>query len=346
MTERLDVQYSTWDSVATSNPSWVQYYLQNSDGNYEIYIGHADYIFVATADGADKTAFEANHKTGATSVPSYNEAKALYVGLSVPRRPANSRGANVIQLMPPEASRLDLITPNWCDRTTWVDQSLEIDGETLTDSGDGLTFNSAHANWIDTGHGRITDENKLDTKYRPIVKDNGVIKTEDDPFGGTQNDYSINYATGSVTFHSAPTGPVTADYWYESGSLWTLKPAAGKIIRLTAVEVQFSENVVMNDTVQFQVYVGGSPYGSPVLYKRFTDFVNAAEGSYPSIPAMAGAQRGTNSPIRVFRWPYKERGTTDLKASLAMEIRISLLANNAFGGEFGTATFYGVTEDE
>jgi hypothetical protein len=41
-----------------------------------------------------------------------------------------------------------------------------------------------------------------------------------------------------------------------------------------------------------------------------------------------------------------ERGTTDLLSSLAMEIRISLLSDGVFGGEFATATFYGVTEDE
>jgi hypothetical protein len=263
------------------------------------------------------------------------------------RKPAqNSHGANLIQVVPPEASRLDLITPNWCDKTTWVEQSTEVTGQTLTDSGDGLTFNSADSNWIDIEHGLITDENRLDTKYKIAVYDNGVLQTADEPFGGTQNDYSVDYSAGSVTFHNAPTGPVTADFWKATTSVWTMAPAAGKVIRLTAVELQFSEDVVMNDTVQFQVYVGGSPYGDPVLYKRFTDFVNAAEGSFPAIPAMAGAARGTSSPIRIFRWPYMERGTTDLLSSLAMEIRISLLSDGVFGGEFATATFYGVTEDE
>ena len=260
--------------------------------------------------------------------------------------PKTSAGVQKVQLVAPEGTRLDLITPNWCDKSTWVQESAEVLAETLTDSGDGLTFNSINANWIDTSHGLITDEDRLDAKYLPVIKANGVLQVEDDPFGGTQNDYSLDYASGDVTFHAAPTGPITADYWKAGTSLWTLAPAAGKVIRLTAVELQFSEDVVMNDTVQFQVYVGGGPYGDPVLYKRFTDFVNASEGSFPAIPAMAGAGRGTRSPIRIFRWPYLDRGTTDLKSSLAMEIHISLVSNTSFGGEFATATFYGVTEDE
>jgi hypothetical protein len=53
-----------------------------------------------------------------------------------------------------------------------------------------------------------------------------------------------------------------------------------------------------------------------------------------------------SGPVRIFRWPYAERGTTDLKSSLVMEIRVCLENDVEFGGDFAVATFYGTSETE
>jgi len=258
-----------------------------------------------------------------------------------------SRGFDRVQADPPEGARLQVVSQNWCDPCTWYTEAIQITDEVLTDSGNGLTYTSSHAHWIDTYHGRLTGETYLDTSNKAIVKVGGVTKTEDTPFGpGGDEDFSIDYATGSVTFHGAPGGRVTATYRHQNGSMWKIAPLSGKVLRVTDVEVQFSSDVVINDSIIFSLYVGGNPYGSPTIYKTMQDFINEACGSFPSIPALGGASRGTQQTIHVFAWPYKERATTDLKSSLEMEIRISLQANKKFGGDAAVATFYGVSENE
>ena len=260
--------------------------------------------------------------------------------------PKTSRNHPKVTLDPPEGSRIEVISPNWCDPTTWYEESESIIGETLSDSGDGLTFNSAHDHWIDCCNGKLTGESLLHDTYHPAIYDNAVEKTESSP-GTTDGDFQINYTTGDVTFNQAPTGPVTADYHYENGSTFIVKPTSGKILRLTTVEVQFSENVEIMDTVIFQLYVGGYPYGNPTIYKTMMDYINEASRAYPSIPAMGGASwRGMSQPVHIFQWPYSERGALDLRSSLGMEIRISLENDTEFTGNVAVATFYGISEDE
>lgn len=255
-----------------------------------------------------------------------------------------------IQLEPAsEVSRLEVISPNWCDKTTWFQGSVEVDDETLTDSGDGLTFTPATARaWIDVTHGKLTGERSLRANYQPQIEVDGSPVEENSP-GKTDKDYSINYSTGAVTFNSSQSGKtvVAARYHYADKSTFTIKPDAGKLLRVTQIEVQFSENVELNDSVLFQLYVGGNPYGSPTVYQTMMDFINEASLAYPSIPQMGGSSwRGMKGAVHVFRWPYSERGATDLKSSLAMEIRISLEGDAEFGGDVAVATVYGISETE
>lgn len=283
--------------------------------------------------------------------------------------PKTSRGKQRVQVDPPEGSRLELISPSWCDKTTWFANANEVIGGALSDSGDGLTFTSGNPNWIDTEHGKLTGEDGLDPKYKAKVYDNGVEQTPDAPFGaGGDGDYSIDYAAGTVTFHDAPTGPITADYYHANGSEWAIVPSSGKVIRLTAVEVQFSRDVVINDSIVFQAYglvdvfapqlldtadppgpyPSGTkiPLGAPTVYKTMMDYINEAVGSHVEIPAMGGASRGTSQAIQIFRWPYAERAVTELKSSAGMEVRLKLASETPFGGSYAIATFYGVSEDE
>lgn len=285
------------------------------------------------------------------------------------RTRSKTYGHALIEIKPPEGSRVGVISPNWCDCTTWHETAVEAADEALVDSGNGVLFNSANTCWIDTTHGKLTGENKLDAKFIPIIKVDGATMSENAPFGGAVADYSINYATGDVTFTVSQAGKaVTATYWRQNGSLWTIKPADGKVLRLTTVEVQFSKNIELKDTVTFQAYgfveafapelldtatppgpyPAGThiPIGSPTTYKTMMDYVNDASGAYPEIPAMGGAIRGHTQPIQIFQWPYDQRAATDLRASAGMEIRIKLDNDIVFVGEHAIATFYGISEDE
>jgi hypothetical protein len=261
----------------------------------------------------------------------------------------NSRGNDRVQIDPPEGSRLEVISPNWCDKTTWFEESVEVTDEALTDSGDGLTFNPATARvWVDVMHGKLTGERELRESHQPQIEVDGSPVEENSP-GATDKDYSINYSTGAVTFNSSQSGKtvVAKRYHYENGATFTVAPIEGKILRITQIEVQFSENVELNDTVLFQLYVGGNPYGDPTVYQTMMDFINEASLAYPSIPKMGGSSwRGMKGAVHIFRWPYSERGATDLKASLGMAIKIKLEGNNEFGGDVAVATVYGISESE
>jgi hypothetical protein len=263
--------------------------------------------------------------------------------------PKDSREHPVVTVAPPEASRLDCISVNWCDKTTWYPSSVEVTDETMTDSGDGLTFNpDTQRPWVDVTHGKITGEYDLRSEYRPIIEVNSVQKTENSP-GETDNDYTINYSTGQVTFNSSQSGNtvVVKQYHYVVDSEWIIAPSAGKVIRLTQVEVQFCKDVELIDSIVFQLYVGGNPYGGASVFQTMYDFINESSLSYPEIPQMGGSGwRGMTAPVHIFRWPYVERGTTDLRSSLSMEVHVCLENDIELGGDFAVTTFYGVTEDE
>jgi hypothetical protein len=284
--------------------------------------------------------------------------------------PTTSKGYQKVEIEAPEGKRLDTISVNWCDRTTWYPESTLVTDEGLSDSGDLTVWNSTKVFWIDTTHGKLTGERLLRPTYQAVVKVNAVEKTENSP-EDTDNDYSINYATGDVTFNAALTGgdTVTATFHYESGSGWVIKPTAGKLLRLNYVEVQFSENLILNDTVIFEPYgpvemyapqlwdgydpagpyPAGTmiPLGSQTVYQTMQDYINEAEEAFPSVPKMGGTGwRGMPGPVRIFRWPYERRGTTDITATSKVEIRIQLENDIVLGGDVAVATFYGKSEDE
>lgn len=260
--------------------------------------------------------------------------------------PRNDRNVMMVQMDAPAGQRIDVVSPNWCDKTTWYAGSGQALNEVLVDSGDGLTFNSANTHWIDVTHGKLTGEDNLAVGYSPSIWADGSPMIEDLPFGGTQHDYTVDYVAGTVTFHEAPTKPVTASYHYADSSSWSLAPTAGKLLRVVSVELQFSADIEVTDSVHYSLHVDGQPYGSPTVYKTMADFVNESAGAFPAIPALGGAARGTSQPMYIFQWPYDRRGTLDLKSSLGMEIHIQLANDTPFGGEHAAATFYCISEDE
>lgn len=246
-----------------------------------------------------------------------------------------------------------------------------MSGEQLVDSGDNLTYTSSNTNWIDTYHGRLSDENLSSlTLYRVSVTVDSNSVTEVDPHSG-QGDYTVDYANGSVVFQTAqaPAAVVEANYHYATTSTWTMAPTSGKVLRISNVEVQFSTDIILQDSVLFQAYgyvdvfaphlmttadpPGPLPPGTKIplgdakMYKTMQDYINDAQGSHPLVPAVGGGGwRGMDSDLIIFRWPYKERGSTDLVSSYGMEIRISLEHDQQFSGGKAIATFHSVSVPE
>jgi len=267
-----------------------------------------------------------------------------------------------IQQGPLEGSRFTVISCNWCDKTTWYNTSVR-DIEVLS-SSDNLIYSPLTASHrVDVTHGKITGERNLRSVYAPVVLINGIAQAEHSP-ETTDGAFNYNYLSGTVTFTSSlqPSDVVETSSSLVVNSSFVVKPAPGKKIRLTEVEVQFSEDIGLTDTVLFQPYgkvndfapqytptpyPSGTliPLGNPVVYQTMHDYINEANLSYPVIPALGGSNwRAGSTDVHIFRWDYK--ATTDLDASRGMEIRVSLESNTEFSGTFAVATFYGLSINE
>lgn len=259
----------------------------------------------------------------------------------------------------PDASRFTFITHDWTDPTTWHTNAVYIEDETATDGGAHTVYTLAHANVIDTYHGKLSGEAYLkdseDRSFRITAKVNGTTKAERDPHYDTGGDYSINYAAGTITFFSAldPSDVVDVTYHYATDSMCVLKPEAGKSLLVDSAECQFSEDIVVNDSVVFQPYGYAGvfapqlglpattlvPLGDPTVYKGMRDYQNEAIKAWPMYPPIGGSGwRGMSQNVLIFDWDYV--ASTTLIASYGMEIRIQLEHDAPFGGSFATATLY------
>jgi hypothetical protein len=311
---------------------------------------------------ADKTDFTTNYLASANKRISLTEIRGITPTLQGRFPTAATR---------PVSPKLTFITPNWCDKTTWYGGSAESADEVATDSGDHTTYSLAHEYVIDAYHGKITFEDQLKDddgrSFRVLVKVNGTVKTEQDPHLSAGGDYTINYAAGEITFLTAlqPTDVVTATYHYAQRATFVIKPAAGKRLYIGSVEVQFSDDIVMNDTFVFQAYglvdvfapqlmqppynfPSGTkiPLGDPLVYKTMNDLLNDSNGAYPGYPQFGGSNwRALKRQAYIFVWDYTV-GTTCLEAAYGMEIHIDLEHDAPCGGTFGVATLYCTSEDE
>jgi hypothetical protein len=260
-------------------------------------------------------------------------------------------GKAISVFWPTEGTKTTLFSHDWCNPTTWYSKATRVVDETATCANPGTytQYQASHANLIDSYHGKITDEDTLkdssNNSFRVVVKVNGVAKTEADPDDGG-NDYSVNYDTGVITLSTALTvdDVVLVTYHYANEADFVIKPSTGKKLKIKSAEAQFSKDVVLNDTVIFEVVVAGNVVAKSV-YKSMQDYINAANGAYPVIPAMGGSGwRGSTQECITLPWNYQS--LTDLKSSIAMEIRIKLARNRKFGGKFATAAFYCLEEPE
>lgn len=250
-----------------------------------------------------------------------------------------------------EGSGIVFVTHNWCDKTTWYHGSTRVTGEELSDSGDGLTFNSSQPNWVDLVHGKIYREDLIAAAYLAKVYIDSVEATPRAPWAASGGDYEIDYEAGDVTFFSSQAGKtITADFSYAASSLFTISPDAGKRLWVEYSEVQFSKNVGLQGSIHFQPWAynpadlpNKMAVSAATTYKTLDNFIEEANGCYPIIPAMTGA-RGFQHDRLTF--PFKYSTIKELHSSLGLEIRVWCEGDAAFDGEYGTATFYCTSYDE
>jgi len=278
---------------------------------------------------------------------------AVHDGIQIiePPLPTSLSGVPLVVPEPREGSSIVVVTHNWADRCTWYNQSVRVENEDLTTSDD-LTFVSTHPFWIDLSHGRLYAEDKVSASYLPQVFIDGGLAVERTPWSDSSGDYKVNYEAGEVVFFSSQVGKsVMVDYSYENGSMFVVAPSPGKKLLVENSEVQFSGDLIMLDTINFQPWAYNPadlpnkvPVGVATVYKTIRDFVDEARGVYPVVPAIGGTERGLTNTHVIF--PYNYKTVKELRSSYGVEIRIWLSSNQSYGGEFGTATFYCTSKDD
>ena len=284
--------------------------------------------------------------------------------------PKTLDGRSRVAIEKPDTSKVTLYSHDWTDKTTWYETATRVVDEVATVKVPLVytTYEVVNNDLIDSCHGKITQEDYLKdsegNSYRVTVKVNDVEKTEQDPHAGSGGDYTIDYTAGEVTFLSALSGSdvVKVTYHYAIDSLFTIKPAAGKDLLLDFVEVQFSGDVDITDSVTFQMfgyvdvfapqltptpYPPGTliPLADPLVYKGMRDYLNDAVRSYVKYPQGLGGNswRGLSQDVYIFDWDYVR--ATRLYSAYGMEIRVKLDHDIEFGGSYATATFYSSVED-
>jgi len=165
----------------------------------------------------------------------------------------------------PGSRAVSIVTPNLSDRTTWYQKSVKVTTETLTDSGDSLTYTSVNPFWVDIYNRMLT------YTHKQVPKRDGTFGKHADwantvyVNGAAQSTgYTVNYATGAVTFATSKAGStITATYWHNnnvvSPSEWLMAPAATKKYVINCVELQYSMNMPSTfDPIRFEVWGGGT----------------------------------------------------------------------------------------
>lgn len=224
-----------------------------------------------------------------------------------------------------EGSSTHLISHDFCDDTTWYGDSKKVENEILT-SSDGVTFKSAHTSWIDLEHGKVPYEDRLAPHYKPVIKVNGMAISEG---------FTIDYKKGEITFSSSKSGAtVSAGYSYASGSTWKIVPDTGRILKILGTTIKFTSDVVLGDgqSIKFQLYVGGQPYGEPTVYKNIRDIIKCTMVQPSSLQGFSDVSGIVNI------LPFDYITSKDIKSSLGMEIRIWLSNHKVCSGEFGVVT--------
>lgn len=261
--------------------------------------------------------------------------------------------ASPVPITKPIGDSESVVSHDFTDKTSWYHDSVRETGVTLTGTGTGPYQHGSNTHWIDLQSGLIPKEDSFSGPYLAKIYDNGVEVT---------SGFTINYAAGAVTFDSAPTGPVTADYSRATTSTWKLTPEAGQKIVIEHAELDFSVDVQMA-TVHFDMWVAnplfdpqsptdpddetfvpgvssGNPFRflySRVTYKNYKDIQKIAN-EVQVCPALHG------QTADVLRAVFDYGKAIPLRDSIKGELRIRIDNDTPFvktsADSYGSITLY------
>lgn len=283
-------------------------------------------------------------------------------------------GVPLVASAPRDGSEWVIGSHNFCDPCTWFGESVRSENETLTDSGNGLTFTSAHENWIDMASGRMHNDDiwvQIQQMLNPgnphgyqvTVKVDGETKTPCPVFSETGGDYWIDWDAGEVVFLSSQSGKtVTASYSYATTNVFHLTPLPGKILIIEDAECDISVDAHMTSGIVYSAWhFDGQDWVMDMgaTYKRAGQINTEARGCYPVFKAIgASAAELQIEDIREFRRksrgmkydrqgaPFQYATAKRVRSSWGQEVRVMTTDGQALTGEHVTITFYCLEQDE
>lgn len=249
-------------------------------------------------------------------------------------------------------------THNFCDPTTWYQESGRATEVLTNPSGDGVTWISANDMWTDMYHGKVKDETirrmEADHQYAVVVVVAGETKTMRRPFKATWEtgggDYYVDYKHGHVIFKDPIATAPRATYSFAQTSGWSIAASPGKRLEIEAAETQFSQDVELNDTIIMAVDVltpgGWVEVQKVAQYATMCQLIDDALGSYPLIPAIDPTNTLRGAPVATCGFPFRYGTTRAIPYSAGARLRFYLEDHIPFGGFRATATVYGTSYDE
>ena len=288
--------------------------------------------------------------------------------VAAPPYPTNAAGVPLqdvsYQMGLTGASSLTVNSHDYSDRTTWYQRSVKVTSETLVDSGNGLTFNSANANWVNMDSDRLTYDYKMvperdgtftdRSDRRPIVLVNGTQLN--DVSSPATPGYTVNYAAGTITFTSSQSGnTVVVTYWHNNSvsrcSEWIVNPPPTMAYLLNYVEVQFSKTITFTTPIHIEAWAGAdvgtysdfsntlydAGYGqNKSVYRGAKDFTNICTNRESAIiPAFGGLTAD------IYIYPFDYLLQTQIRSDQGTLIMTSLENDTAYSNaELATITFY------
>ena len=247
----------------------------------------------------------------------------------------SAQGIPLVGIRRPEGASTTFVSHDFTNKSTWYSNATQVTGETLTAAG--LVYSAVNDGWIDLEHGKVYNEAAIADKKAPKIYDGGVEVT---------SGFTINYEAGTVTFDSAPSGAITADYYYGSDSCFVVAPTSGKILILEHAELQFTADIDMTTPINFEIWVYNPadlpnkiPYKT-IKYKNMKDIINSCNLGQGYIPAVGELTQD------VLVFPFNYVTVIPMKYSDGAELRIHADNHTELGGEWGTVTMYTMSEDE
>lgn len=239
--------------------------------------------------------------------------------------PLPKDGKDKVEIFERKGTSLSFPSHNFCDKTTWYQQSVEVTGEAPTAWRTGY-YGLQKRHIIDVYNGKVAFEDPRHLSYGFKAYDDGTPLTY-----GT--DYEVNWDMGILLLKDyAPQGTITCDYHYAGSSAFTVAPPGSKLLYVHKAEIQFGKDIRMNP-IRFNLKAGEATIVSD-LYKNLDNLVDVGKEGKGEIPAVDTLRTGR------LVFPVVYDPPIILDPLLGMKIECLVENDLVMAGERATITFY------